>query len=176
MGQKYENTDACGAEQAGYKQIVACFIENLMLDPNFCSATVRGYAKSINMLFCLCNFPIPVDFLEWNNICKILISGREKEENIVRQQSPITQEMFAALKTLGNKSDINSPETVVTDWFTFIRVTGLRVAKYAQQTESRIDVHKYSSGKWVTKVFLPTDWILYDKNNRIIRKHLSKEF
>ncbi len=71
--------------------------------------------------------------------------------------------MCAALKTLGNESDINSPETVVTDWFTFIRVTGLQVAKHAQQTKSKIDMHKYPSGKWITKVFLPTDWIFYEK-------------
>jgi hypothetical protein len=57
-------TDPCGAEQAGYKQIVARFIKNLMLDHNSCSATVRGYAKSINMFFRLCNFPIPADFLD----------------------------------------------------------------------------------------------------------------
>jgi hypothetical protein len=108
-------TEPCGAEQAGYEQIVACFIENLTLNHNSCSATVRGYAKSVNMLFCLCNFPIPADFLNWNNICTILISGREKEENIVRQHSPIKREMFAAQKKLGNESDINSPEIVVAD-------------------------------------------------------------
>jgi hypothetical protein len=83
-------TDPCGAEQAGYKQIIACFIENLMLDHNSYPATVRGYAKSINMLFHLHNFPIPTDFLDRNNICTISISGREKEENIARQHSPIT--------------------------------------------------------------------------------------
>jgi hypothetical protein len=54
-------TNPCGAEQAGYKQIIACFIKNLMLDHNSRSATVRGYAKSINMLFCLQNFLIPAD-------------------------------------------------------------------------------------------------------------------
>ncbi len=135
-------TDPCGAEQAGYKQIVACFIKNLMRNHNSCSAMVRGYAKSIDMLFCLCNFPILADFLDQNNICTILISGREKEENIVRQHSPKIWEMFAALKTLGNESDINSPETAIAEVFTFIRVTGLRVAKYAQQTKFKIDVHK----------------------------------
>jgi hypothetical protein len=81
--------------------------------------------------------------------------------------------MFAALKKLSNKSDINSPENVVADWFTFIRVTGLQVAKYAQQTKSKKDLHKYPSGKRVTKAYLPTDWIFYDKNNRTIRKHPS---
>ncbi len=166
-------TNPCGTEQAGYEQIVACFIKNLMLNHISCSAMVRGYAKSINMLFCLCNFPIPANFLERNNICTILISGRDKEENIARQHIPITQEMFAALKKLGNKSDIDSPETVVAGWFTFIRVTGLQVAEYKQQTESKIDVHKYPLSKQVTKVFLPTNWIFYDKNNRTIRKHPS---
>ncbi len=62
----------------------------------------------------------------------------------------------------------DSPEAVVADWFTFIRVTGLQVAKYAQQTESKVDVHEYPSGKRTTKAFLPTYWIFYDKNNMIM--------
>jgi hypothetical protein len=86
-------TDPCGAKQAGYEQIVSCFIKNLMLDHNSHSATVRGYAKSINMKFCLQNFPIPADFLDRNNICTTLISGREKEENIARQCRPLSREM-----------------------------------------------------------------------------------
>jgi hypothetical protein len=90
--------------------------------------------------------------------------GREKEENIARQCSPLSQEM----QKLGNESNIDSPEAVVADWFTFIRVTGLRVAEYAQQTKSKVDVHKYPSGKRTTKAFLPTYWIFYDKNNRIM--------
>jgi hypothetical protein len=45
--------------------------------------------------------------------------------------------MFAALKKLGNESDIDYPETVVADWFTFIKVTGLRVAKYACRLNPR---------------------------------------
>jgi hypothetical protein len=81
--------------------------------------------------------------------------------------------MFAALKTLRNKSDIDSPESVAAGWFTFIKVTGLQVTKYAQQTESKIDMHKYPSGKWVTMAFLPMGWIFYDKDNRTIRKHPS---
>jgi hypothetical protein len=93
--------------------------------------------------------------------------------NIARQRSPITHEIFAALNKLGNKSDINTPEPVVADSFTFIRVIGFQVTEYAQQTKSKIDMHKYPSGKWVTKASLPTDWMFYDKNNRTIRKHPS---
>jgi hypothetical protein len=64
--------------------------------------------------------------------------------------------------------NIDSPDAVVADWFIFIRVTGSRVAKYAQQTKSKVDVHEYPSGKCTTKAFLPTYWIFYDKNNRIM--------
>jgi hypothetical protein len=93
MSKNMKISNSCGAEQAGYEQIVACFIKNLMLNHNSRSAMVRGYAKSINMLICLQNFPIPADFLDRNNICTTLISGREKEENIARQCSPLSQEM-----------------------------------------------------------------------------------
>jgi hypothetical protein len=55
---------------------------------------------------------------------------------------------------------------LVADWFSFIRLTGLQVAEYAQQTKSKIDVHKYPSGKRVMKAFLPTDWAFYDKNQK----------
>ena len=42
--------DPCG-NQPGYERIIACFIKQLMLDHNSCSATVRGYVEAINTLF-----------------------------------------------------------------------------------------------------------------------------
>jgi hypothetical protein len=66
-------------------------------------------------------------------------------------------------------------EAVVTNWSTFIRVTGLRLTEYAQKTESKVDVHNYPSDKQVIKAFLPTDWIFYDENGRVIRDHSSGE-
>jgi hypothetical protein len=67
----------------------------------------------------------------------------------------------------------DSLEAIVTNWFTFIRVTGLRLAEYVQKTKSKVDVHNYPLGKQVIKAFLPTDWILYDENGRVIRDHPS---
>jgi hypothetical protein len=52
--------DPCGPEP-GHKPIVACFIEQLMLDQNSHSATVQGYVESINTLFRLRDLPIPAD-------------------------------------------------------------------------------------------------------------------
>ncbi len=45
--------DLC-SNQPGYERIIACFIKQLMLDYNSCSATVRGYVEAINTLSRLC--------------------------------------------------------------------------------------------------------------------------
>jgi hypothetical protein len=59
---------------------------------------------------------------------------------------------------LAKKSPVNSLETDVADWFTLIRITGLRCVKYAQKTQPAINKHEYPSGKSVVKAFIPTDW------------------
>ncbi len=107
------------------------------------------------------------------NTCAVIISGQEKEENVARQRSPLTRELFAELLQCGAKSATDSLEAVVTDWFTIIRVTGLRLAEYAQKNKSKVDVHNYPSDKQVIKAFLPTDCIFYDENGRIIRDYPS---
>ncbi len=146
-----------------------------MLDHNSRSKTVQGYIESINTLFRLREFPIPADLSDQANTCAVIISGREKEENVARQRSPITRELFAELLQHGAKSTTDSLKAVVTDWFTFIRVTGLQLAEYVQKTKSKVDVHNYPSSKQVIKAFLPTDWIFYDENGRVIRDHPSGE-
>jgi hypothetical protein len=92
----------CG-NQIGFERIVGCFIEQLMFDHNSRSATVRRYVEAINTLFCLCHFDIPADLSGRANMCSRIILAREKEENIARQRSPITREMFTALLDLAKK-------------------------------------------------------------------------
>ncbi len=75
----------------------------------------------------------------------------------------------------GAKSATDSLEAVVPNWFTFIRVTGLRLAEYAQKNKLKVDAHTNPLGKQVIKAFLLTDWIFYDENGRIIRDHPSCE-
>jgi hypothetical protein len=66
-------------------------------------------------------------------MCSKIILTREREENIARQQSPITLEMYSAMLDLSNKSPVNSLEAVVVDWFMLIKITGLYCAGYAQK-------------------------------------------
>ena len=69
----------------GYKRIVACFIERLMMDHASWSATVRGYAESINTLFQIQNLPAPADLSDQTNMWARIILAREKEEDIAKQ-------------------------------------------------------------------------------------------
>ncbi len=145
--------------EPGYEYIIACFIERLMLDHNSRSKTVGGYVESINSLFRLCNLSIPANLSNRKNMCAKIITAREKEENIANQRNPITREMFAALLDFPRRSESeDSIEAVIVNWFTLIRITGLRCAEYAQKTQSAVKEHEYPSGRRVTKAFVPTDW------------------
>jgi hypothetical protein len=76
--------DACGNEYE-YKRILACYIENLIIDCHSRSATVLGYLQAINKLFELRNFPIPADLSDKSNMLSKIIQACEREENIARQ-------------------------------------------------------------------------------------------
>ena len=105
-------------------------------------------------------------------MCARIIFAREKEENIARQQSPIIKEMFVGLLELAKHSHPNSLKANVADWMTFVRVTGLRCAEYAQKTQSVVNKHIYPLGKKIVKAFLPTDRTFYNHNGTAINCHL----
>lgn len=130
----------CGNKQ-GYERIIACFIKQLMLDHNSCSATVHSYVESINTLCHLWNFNVPADLTDHSNMSYKIILAQEREENIARQRSPITREMFTALLDQAKQSSANPLEMVVAHWFILIRITGLRCAEYRQTTQSSFDEH-----------------------------------
>ena len=159
--------DPCGPEP-GYEFIVACFLEQLMNSHNSRADTVRGYVKAINILFELRDFDIPGDTSDKENLCSKIIHARECEEDIAKQRSPITKEMFAAMADKAISSKEDSIDSVIFDWFCFIRITGLRVAEYAQRSQTKVDVHEYPSGKRVTKAFIANDWKFYDKKGKIV--------
>ena len=158
--------DPCGSKP-GYQRVVACFMEQLMLDHNSRSATVRGYVEAINILFKLWNFKPTADFSDRTNMCTQIIIAREKEECIARQQNLITREIFSALFDLANNSPINSAEAVVADWFILIQITGLRCAEFAQKSQTSVEEHKYPLGKRVIKACISSDWKFYNERGRL---------
>jgi len=159
--------DPCSREP-GYEFIVACFLEQLMNSHNSRADTVRGYGKAVNILFELRDFEIPGDTSDKENLCSKIIHAREREEDIAKQRSPITTEMFAAMADKAISSKEDSCDLVIFDWFCFIRITGLRVAEYAQRYQTKVDVHEYPSGKRVTKAFIANDWKFYEKKGKIV--------
>jgi hypothetical protein len=73
----------CGNER-GYKRIVACFGQHLVMDWHSRSATIAGYAFTINKLFELRNYPIHANLAGKDNMMSKMVHTREREENIAR--------------------------------------------------------------------------------------------
>jgi hypothetical protein len=133
--------DPCGPEP-GYGFVLTCFLEQLMNSHNSRSATVCCYIVSINTLFQFWNFLTPGNLSDEENTCSKIITAQERKEDIAKQRSPITKEMFAAMANKAKTSEKDLVESVLFDWFCFIRITALQVAKYAQLTQTSVDVHK----------------------------------
>jgi hypothetical protein len=87
--------------QKGYQRSIAIYIKYLMSGVNFRNkgflrlATIQGYMTSINLLFRLQNMEAPIDTSDPNNMAGILINNLVKEEDIVRQHSPLDSNIFA---------------------------------------------------------------------------------
>jgi len=93
------------------------------------------------------NCTIPADLPDKKNVCKKIINAREHEEDIARQRSSITNEIFIYLLNHAHDgASQDSFEAVMTDFLIVIRLLGLRVSEYAQTTQNEIDVHEYPSG------------------------------
>ncbi len=139
--------DPVGHDQ-GYTFIIACFIEQLMHNHHSQSTTVCGYIRSVNILFQLRRYTIPVDLSDKENICMKIVKPREHEEDMARQRSPITNEMFVEILSNSQSNAMqDSFEVVMCDFLIIIRILGFRVSEYAQTTQNEIDVHEYPSEK-----------------------------
>ncbi len=133
--------------------------------------TIKGYVESINTLFKLRGFPIPVDLSDKSNMCTRLIDAIKNEELIAKQRNPIKNEMFANMEKLARESPTDSAISVIFDIFHLIRITGFRVAEYTQSTQTKVGMHEYSSGNLVVKAFFPTDWVFKNDKGRLIKTH-----
>jgi hypothetical protein len=162
--------DACGNEY-GYESILACFIENLIINCHSYSATVFGYVQAINKLFELRNFPIPADLSDKSNMLSKIIQACEREENIARQQSPLTKEMYVEMAKRAEAFSQDSVHSILFDFFNLIRVGGFRFSEYAQKTQTKIDEFEYAFGKKVIKAFIPSDWQFYNASRRLMTIH-----
>ena len=167
--------DPCGSEE-GYERIACYFIKSLILTNNCRADTARGYADAINTLFDLRNFELPIEFSNKMNMVAKTIANLKKEEDVAKQRSPLTAEIFVHLKKLADESFRDSESNAVFDWFCVIRILGFRCAQYAQKTQTKVEIHKYPSGKQVVKAFVRADWTFYDKKGRIIVIHGEAKF
>ena len=171
--------DPCGADE-GWELIITAYIKDVMTGVNYNnksvvrSATCQGYAAAVNHLFTLRDFPAPCKFDDKENMIATIIHNLEREEDIATQRSPLTSEIFAELKRMADATPEDSPENAVFNIVCFGRITGPRASEYAQKTQTKVEQHKYPSGKEVIKAFVSDDFEFYDKKGRRIRTRTAK--
>ena len=68
---------------------------------------------------------------------------------IARCRSSITKEMFIEIANLACNSDPTSATSVTFDCLALGRILGLRATEYAKNTQNRVNVYEYASGKKV---------------------------
>ena len=126
----------CGKER-GYEWIIAYFGKNLIMDCHSRSATVANYPLAINKLFKMRKYPIPANLADKTNMMSKFIHARERKENIARQGSPISKEMYVEIAKQAEASPKDSVDSVLFDCFNLIRVGGFRIAEYTHKTQIR---------------------------------------
>ncbi len=110
-----------------------------------------------------------VDTSKPNNMAGILIKNLIKEEDIMRQHSPLDSNIFAELLQKLNVSC--SPDSEQRTLFNLVALgcyIGPRVSKYAQTMDKNVDYHVYPSGKQVIKAFTANNFQFFNKNSQVI--------
>ena len=133
------------------------------------SATCHGYAAAVNHLFLLHDFLKPTNFDNKENMGTTVLHNLKREEDITTQRSLLTSDFFVELKRMSDAPLADSPEQVVFNMPSFGRITGLQASKYAKKTQTWVEIHKYPSGKRVTKAFPAEDFDFFDRNKLNIR-------
>jgi hypothetical protein len=111
----------------------------------------------------------PINVADPSNISGILINNLVKEEDIVRQRSPLDSAIFAKLLCKLNVShSLDSEQRTLFDIVVLCCYIGPCVSKYVQTTDKNMDYHVYPSGKKVIKAFTANDFRFFDENSQAI--------
>ena len=90
----------------------------------------------------------PIVLSDPNNMAGNLINNLIKEQDIVRQRSPLNSKIYAEMLRRSNVlCSLDSEQRTVFDATTIGRYLGPRVSKFAQTTDKTVDYHVYPSGR-----------------------------
>ena len=132
---------------------------------------MRGYAVSVDVLFLLRNFDLPVDInnTKRSTITKTLVHNLKREEGIAKQRSPLDQKIYLEIVRRAQVSkNINSVDKLLNDITTVNRYLGCRASEYAQTKQDEVDYFTYPSGNKVVRAFTRNDFVFKDKNGAVI--------
>jgi hypothetical protein len=148
--------DPCRSN-VGYQRIVAIYIKYLQSGVNYYnknnlrSATLCGYTTTINTLFELQNYRLPI-------MAGVIINNVIKEENIAKQQAPLDNAIFAEIQQSALDSNIpNLDRSLFADIVALGQYIVHRVSKYTQKTQLKVNHHVYPSRHQVIKALIAKD-------------------
>ena len=154
---------------------ISMYIKEVMTGVNYHnklvlrSVTCEGYAKAVNLLFKLRDYPPPVDLTNLTGCTRTIIHNLDREETIAAKRSPLDDKIHAELLNFAKKSTVNSLEAVIADIATFGKAAGVRVSEHSQTKSDTVDYHEYPSGKQVIKAITGNDTIFSDIDGKIFQ-------
>ena len=171
--------DPCGKDP-GWAYVLACYGKYLMNGANCINkedaraGTIRGYFESVNNLFTARKFPPPVVFNDPSNDAVTVLKNLSAEEDVANRRGPITKAMYTEVVRLGQSEAVGTELWLLAKIASLAKVVGPRASEFAQSTQSRVDVHRYPSGKKVVKAWIRKDWLFYDKAGKKVRTFNKK--
>jgi len=166
--------DPCGPED-GYQRVVAIYGEYVKNGANCTnkeatrSKTLEGYFNAVNFLFESRSCPPPVDFGNPANPGYIILKNLEAEEDIARRRSPLTTAMYAEIIRRGKDAARGTEPWIISKLTSLAKIVGPRACEFAQKTQTKIEIHKYPSGrKTEVKAWTRADFAFRDKNGGIL--------
>ena len=92
---------------------ISMYVKEVMTGVNYHNklvlraVTCEGYAKAVNFLFKLRDYPPPVDLTSVTGCTRTIIHNLDREETIAAKRSPLDDKIHAKLLNLAKKSTVN---------------------------------------------------------------------
>ena len=146
------------------------YLQNVRLGNNYNnkqtvrSATLRGYAESVNQLFSLRRKPLPYDPEDKCNDSNVAISNLADEEDIALQREPLTASIAAEAIRIGQHADQDSGDSLISNIICLSRLVGPRLSEYGNKQQKKITYHTWGSGRRIVRAWIAQDFTFFDKN------------
>lgn len=176
-----EIVDPCDpTKQQGWPKMLAIYAKYVIGGDNFTSLvgpraqTLRGYLNAVNDLFARRKVALPIVLKDKTNPVTVILSNLEVEEDVAKQRSPLTPQMYTELLVQAKKSKSIDEIQLLAWYMTLGRILGPRPCEWCQKTQRRVEIHTYPSGTKVVKAWCRVDFEFFDSQGTRITEFTAE--